>query len=407
MRSKKKDVNEWDAVLQSNMWDFASQNILPTLRLSYYHLPSHSKQCFAYCAIFPKGYAYKKEIVLLWMAEGLLVPSRGNTDPLEMDESCFHDLVARSFFQPSETSESGFIMHDLIHDLAKFVSGEFCLRLEGDDLCKIPKTVRYLSYASVEHDISRKIMGISEAQHLRTFAIINSPAWWWIEAMDDENIFGLLSKFKYLRVLNLYYCIHRVELSDVVGNWKHLRLNLSGAAIKRLPEIVSTLYNLQIVILYRCRRLIELPTHIARLINLCHLDIRDTGLLEMPSQMGRLTKLQSLSDFFIGERNGSSLNELGKLQYLQGELSIHNLQNVVDVEDASESNLKGKRHLRKLELLWNGNPDDSQRERSVFEQLQPHTKVECLFIKGYCGTKFPDSLGDSSFNFSKIEALWV
>ncbi|KAF2300020.1 hypothetical protein GH714_006781 [Hevea brasiliensis] len=81
MRSKKKDVNEWDAVLQSNMWDLASQNILPTLRLSYY-LPSHSKQCFAYCAIFPQGYAYKKEeLVLLWMAEGLLVPSRGNTDP--------------------------------------------------------------------------------------------------------------------------------------------------------------------------------------------------------------------------------------------------------------------------------------------------------------------------------------
>ncbi|KAJ9189137.1 hypothetical protein P3X46_000467 [Hevea brasiliensis] len=402
MRSKKKDVNEWDAVLQSNMWDLASQNILPTLRLSYYHLPSHSKQCFAYCAIYPKDYEFDKDdLVLRWKAEGLLVqPS--NMDMEEIDDSCFHDLVARSFFQPSKTNESGFMMHDLIHDLAKFVSGEFCLRLEGDDLCKISRTMRYLSYGGVKYEILNKILEISTGQHLRTFTTyqpLNQSRCQWARRMDDDIKLGLLSKFKRLRVLSLSDNDYIVELSDVISNWKHLRyLNLSGAAIKRLPEIVSTLYNLQIVILYRCRRLIELPTHIARLINLCHLDIRDTGLQEMPSQMGRLTKLQSLSDFFIGERNGSSLKELGKLQYLQGELSIHNLQNVVDVEDASESNLKGKRHLRKLELLWNGDPDDSQRERSVLEQLQPHTKVECLFIKGYGGTKFPDWLGDSSFS---------
>ncbi|KAF2300013.1 hypothetical protein GH714_006693 [Hevea brasiliensis] len=70
-----------------------------------------------------------------------------------------------------------------------------------------------------------------------------------------------------------------------------------------------------------------------------------------------------------GEGNGSSLKELGKLQYLQGELSIHNLQYVVEVEDVSAPNLKGKWHLRKLELLWNSDLDDSQCERSVLEQL--------------------------------------
>lgn len=67
----KVEAEEWDNILRSEMWDLPSNEILPALRLSYYHLPSHLKQCFAYCSIFPKDYQFQKErLVLLWMAEG-------------------------------------------------------------------------------------------------------------------------------------------------------------------------------------------------------------------------------------------------------------------------------------------------------------------------------------------------
>ncbi|CAH1440667.1 unnamed protein product [Lactuca virosa] len=60
--------DEWEKLLKSEIWDIEDGNkkILPALRISYYHLPPHLKQLFAYCSLIPKDYVFDKNKLVLF-----------------------------------------------------------------------------------------------------------------------------------------------------------------------------------------------------------------------------------------------------------------------------------------------------------------------------------------------------
>ncbi|GMN56521.1 hypothetical protein TIFTF001_025636 [Ficus carica] len=82
-----------------------------------------------------------------------------------------------------------------------------------------------------------------------------------------------------------------------------------------------------------------------RLINLRHLDTTSSPVKEMLPQMCNLKQLQTLTDFVLGERTGSSISELGDLQQLGGKLRIFGLQNIDNVQDVLKANLREKANL--------------------------------------------------------------
>ncbi|KAJ8775131.1 hypothetical protein K2173_020135 [Erythroxylum novogranatense] len=390
LRSKRKP-EEWDIVLKNDIWNLPKDNILPALRLSYHFLPSHLKQCFAYCAIFPKGYLFEKgELALLWMGEGFLDQAGFNMEREVTGEEYFDDLVSRSFFNPNG---GNFIMHDLINDLARSVAGEFCFRLDVDDgSCEVPPRTRHLGYVLRKILLLNKSEAITSAPLLRTFLLLRAYS-----NIDAKVIYDILPKLERLRVLSLFRHPSISKLHDSIGNLKHLRhLNLSGTSIKILPESLCCLYNLEILLLVQCDELVELPLKLGNLTNLCVIDIEGTYLQKMPPQMGKLSKLQKLSYFMIGKESGTSIQELGNLRQLRGCLVIRNLHNVMDVEEAFRANIKGKIHLKELELVWKGDVDDSVHARRLLRQLEPHENVETLAIRGYGGTRFPNWIDGGS-----------
>ncbi|KAJ6944481.1 disease resistance RPP13-like protein 1 [Populus alba x Populus x berolinensis] len=396
----KRDVEEWEKILGSNLWDLPKDNILPALRLSYLYLPSHLKQCFAYCAMFPKNYSFQKdELVLLWMAEGFLV---GSVDD-EMEKAgaeFFDDLLSRSFFQQSSVYRLSFVMHDLMHDLATHVSCPYCFIswLGENNSSMATRRTRHLSLAvdgdtedtdgedtedgdteavfsstileniredgdtedtdgedtedgdtedgDTEAVFSSTILeNIREAQLLRTFQTF--PRYLSCRPEISKEIFQ--STHCRLRVLFMTNCRDASMLSCSTSKLKHLRyLDLSGSGLVTLPEEVSALLNLQTLILKYCRQLASLPD-LGNLKQLRHLNLQGTGIERLPESLERLINLRYLNI------SGTPLKEmpphigqLTKLQTLtfflvgrQSETSIKQLGKL--------RHLRGELHIRNLQ----------------------------------------------------------
>nr|KYP51605.1 Putative disease resistance RPP13-like protein 1 [Cajanus cajan] len=229
---KKSSILQWESVLTSEIWEFSEEDseIIPALLLSYHHLPAQLKRCFAYCVLFPKGYEFDKEdLVLLWMAENFVQCSQQNMSMLEVGRQYFDDLLSRSFFQQSGGEQMYYVMHDLLNDLAKYVGGDFCFRTSS------------------------------------TF------------------INDLFLKFKYLRVLSLSGNSSLTEVPDSIGNLKHLRsLDLSCTHIRKLPDSICSLYNLQILKLRYCAHFGGLPLNFNKLklqlLDLSGTDVNKTAM---------------------------------------------------------------------------------------------------------------------------------
>ncbi|KAJ9685622.1 hypothetical protein PVL29_017601 [Vitis rotundifolia] len=400
--------DKWNVILTSKIWDLRC-GILPALRLSYNHLPSPLKRCFSYCAIFPKDYEFdKRELIRLWMAESLIQRSEcyGQQSEIEdLGDDYFQELLSRSFFQPSSSNKSQFVMHDLINDLAKFVGGEICFsleeNLEGNQQQTISKKARLSSFIRGRYDVFKKFEAFYGMEYLRTFIALPTDASWRLYWLSNKVLEELMPKLRCLRVLSLSgYQIS--EIPSSVGDLKHLRyLNLSKTIVKRLPDSLGNLYNLETLILSNCWELITLPLSIENLNNLRHLDVTNTNLEEMPLRICKLKSLQVLSNFIVGKDNGLNIKELRNMPQLQGGLCISKLENVANVQDGRVASLNKKEKLEELTIKWSGGLDDSHNARNqkdVLDSLQPHFNLNKLKIEYYGGPEFPRWMGDVSFS---------
>ncbi|KAL0310404.1 UNVERIFIED_CONTAM: putative disease resistance protein RGA1 [Sesamum calycinum] len=308
----KSHESEWLAIKESEIWQLSDDenDIFPALRLSYYNLAPQMRQCFAYCCLFPKDHVMKeKQLIQLWMANGF-VPSQDQNDLYFSGHLIFKELVWRSFLQDVEINSKGDVtckMHDLMHDLAlSIMKHETCIPEHGK-VMDIPKTLRHL------------------------FLYLSA----------DWKAF--LPPFEAAKSKSTSCYHYGIKLPNIVCKLEHLRyLAMSCYGIKRLPESLTRLHNLQTLKLMNSKELLELPRVLKVMKNLYFVEIeRFDSLLCTPPGLGDLIYLRELSIFIVGQDASHQIDQLKELN-LGGSLSIGGLENVSNTGDAKKANLLTK-----------------------------------------------------------------
>ncbi|TYI58706.1 hypothetical protein E1A91_D11G379900v1 [Gossypium mustelinum] len=395
--SFKETKSEWLS-FKDNELARISQNegeILPTLKLSYDHLSSHLKHCFAYCRLYPKDHEIDvRTLVQFWIAQGFVKQLNPSQSLEEIGFGYFKDLVERSFFQEVEgdlMEEMSCKMHDLMHDLAESVAGMESSIVDSNKIASdVGEKRRHIS-------VKPSLIPLFKGKKLRTLLHFPNKI---DRNLSDETWDFIISNCRCLRVLELDGLDFKM-IPRSIYKLKHLRyLDLSSNDnIKILPKSICEIQNLLALKLDWCGGLKELPKKIEKLVNLTHLGCAGCyNLTHMPRGIGKLTSLETLSMFVVdkdGSHGGADLSELRLLNNLRGELEIRNLGFVKNAKEMFKAaNLKEKQHLRSLVLQWNVDFDDDEGDDDKsLEDLQPHPNLKELCIRRWTGdAKFPSWL---------------
>ncbi|KAL2530504.1 putative disease resistance RPP13-like protein 1 [Forsythia ovata] len=397
LRGKK--IEEWISIQEigpSNI-EGDQNSVIQVLKISFDRLPSSSlKECFAYCSIFPKDEVIRREwLIQLWMAQGFLTDNQGSDMETEGNKF-FSILLQSSFLQEPEEDKYGNIkcckMHDLVHDLSSSVSKSKIFTIEKDHTRDDIPQVRHLT---VPEESTPEITK-EKASYLRTLVSKSN--------VPCKN----LPDFKHLHTLVL----RNVGIEDFptsIGKLTHLRcLDVSFNRMRSLPGSVCKLYNLQTFAIIGSF-LKQLPEKIHDLTSLRHLYICPDQDFPMPPHIRRLSCLQTLQFFNVGDKEGCRIEELGHLKNLKGKIEIRNLELVKNEAEAKKANLDEKTNIIELKFCWRktneGNTNDESvsesdtsnknvfesniHDESVLKGLQPHPNLRSIVIDGFRGKNFP------------------
>ncbi|XP_026438647.1 disease resistance protein RGA2-like isoform X2 [Papaver somniferum] len=345
------EERQWLSIRDNQSLETPGENysggIIPILKLSYDNLPSHLKQCFSYCCLFPKDWRYDREtLIQLWMAEGFIHPpsNGGNRNSLEdIGNDYFLSLLSRSFFQDVTRDLnlgdiSSFKMHDLVHDLALSVVGSHEVTImKTSEMKNDMSQIRRLRLIMEGKPQEEESDVLKNATRLRTilyqgkaFVFLSPPSNKRLRVIhrlgfEPGSLKTISStfKFKHMRYLDLSYSnledVHAVSIHQLynlqtlillqsknvqnilngIGSLINLRhLNLSSSDATVLPDSVTMLTSLKTLNLAYCEGITVLPTNIGHLQSLSSLVISDTRISELPDSISLLCNVTEFN--FMG-----------------------------------------------------------------------------------------------------------
>ncbi|XP_074565026.1 putative disease resistance RPP13-like protein 1 [Curcuma longa] len=403
---KERTKREWKKVVESDLWSIEEidAKLSNALYLSYEDLPSHLKQCFLSCAFY-RDISFRSDIIRLWVSEGFVIEQSKNLME-NIAEGYYKELIARNLLQITERFSNAyeFGMHDVLRSF-----GQKLMEDEGILVNDVQFTstksltkIRRLSI-STQGDVLSLPNVIIEQKCLRALHLFNCPQ---IKRIENHAFESL----KCLRVLHL--CDTSIEsLPNSLMKLFHLKyLDLDRTKIRRLPESIGCLANLQTLSLSWCKSLHELPKGITRLSNLRCLRIEDTPLTHVPKGVGKLKNLNNLEGFLAGHCD--SMNrmdggcDLDELQYLCNLINLF-IDKLERATTRGNRNfvLENKTFLRRFALRWTMNYNENNEEQNteaerISNQLSPPPTLEVLGIENFPGQQFPAWMVSTSIHDS-------
>ncbi|KAM0839414.1 hypothetical protein ACQ4PT_060345 [Festuca glaucescens] len=308
--------DQWESIRNSDIWnvsdseDTSLKYVLASLRLSYSAMPSNLKLCFAYCATFTKGYKIvKDDLIQQWISLDF-IKATNIFSTWQIGDKYIRQLVGLSFLEHSaSTTEADFendrlfIMHDLVHDLARSVMVDeiFLASKQGN-------TGGSCYHFALLNDDCRTPLDFSKIRALR-----------FMECGETELLGAAFSSAKSLRVLDLSECSIN-KLPDSIGALKQLRyLHAPGVQHATIPHSITKLSKLFHLNLQGSPTIVALPESIGDMKCLVYLDFSGcSGIKFLPESFGGLKELVHL-DFsnctFVGGIS-EFLGSLTELKYL-------------------------------------------------------------------------------------------
>ncbi|KAJ4782613.1 Disease resistance protein RGA2 [Rhynchospora pubera] len=342
-------LDAWSFIRNSDVWEFNENDGYPTeskimesLMLSYYHMPAPLKLCFAYCAIFPKGFEIdKNQLIRQWIALGFIQSTKEDSILQIIAEEYVNNLLWMSFLQYSPLEDKNkrvLCMHDLVHDLARSVARDevHIVDARNETSTALSKYSRYILMINFTDSsaISKIVPKRARSLHFKDCGLLKVPN-------------KVLSNSKYLRVLNLSGCCNE-KLPLSIIELKHLSyLDVSNLPIIAFTIPSGSVNRIQYLNLHGCSNLELLPESISSLTSLQHLDLSNcTNLQGLPESIGNLVKLQ-----FLDLSSNHELRKLPLSTFRLKELVHLNLSDCYNLEIFSDyvGNLK---RVQFLDLSW-------------------------------------------------------
>ncbi|KAL7149326.1 hypothetical protein ABFS83_05G032200 [Erythranthe nasuta] len=264
------------------------------IALSYNHLPYHLKACFIYFGMFPEDFEIPVwKLVRLWIAEGFIQQNQEMSWE-DIAEEYLEDLVGRNLVMVGRLRSNGKIktcrIHDMLHEFCKKEAAEenFFQEIKrfdrGSYVSSNPALEKYRRlciHTRVLDYISSKPKG----PRVRSFLSFSSDE----TILPAEHNSSIPGAFKLLRVLDARSVIFTRFPTDLT-KLVHLRYIVLSSNFKTLPEAISSLWNMQTLVVETSSRDLVIQADIWKMIQLRHVKTNASTVLAGPVSKSRKGK---------------------------------------------------------------------------------------------------------------------